>query len=182
MKLIGFLALSVLAQDATTLVRETAYARVPKAKAISADRELVRFVKEKNQQAERKDEIQRKDAQWTKDKAYSLRHELTTNACATRLRGLVKDDAIVVEALLMDDQGALVCSSVETSDYYQGDEAKWQRTFTEGKPVFVDEPALDASTGSYGIQLSVPVEEASKRIGALTLTLKIDRKMLGVSR
>ena len=32
-------------------------------------------------------------------------------------------------------------------------EAKWIRTFQEGKPVFVDEPSLDASTNVYAVQL-----------------------------
>jgi hypothetical protein len=82
----------------------------------------------------------------------------------------------VVEAFVMNDRGTLVCSMVETSDYWQGDEAKWQRTFVDGKDPFVDEPAFDASSGKYAIQVSVPIVEAGKRIGAVTLTLKLNRQ------
>jgi len=79
----------------------------------------------------------------------------------------------VVEAILMDEKGANVCVSRETSDYWQGDEDKWQKPFVEGKVAFVDEPAFDASSATYAIQLSVPVSEGTHRLGALTLTLKV---------
>jgi hypothetical protein len=45
----------------------------------------------------------------------------------------------------------------------------------------VDEPAFDQSTGTYAVQLSVPVADAGARIGALTLTLKV-RKGAATSR
>ena len=73
----------------------------------------------------------------------------------------------------MDERGASVCLSRETSDYWQGDEAKWRKTFVEGRDPFVDEPALDASSATYAVQLSVPVTEGTRRIGAVTLTLKV---------
>jgi hypothetical protein len=95
---------------------------------------------------------------------------------------MVKDDPLVVEAFVMNDRGTLVCSMGETSDYWQGDEAKWQRTFVDGKDAFVEEPAFDASTGKYAIQLSVPVAEGAKRVGAVTLTLKLNRQEAAVPK
>ncbi len=89
---------------------------------------------------------------------------------------MVKDDPLVVEAFVMNDRGTLVCSMVETSDYWQGDESKWQRTFVGGQDPFVEEPALDPSSGKYAIQVSVPIAEAGTRIGAVTLTLKLNRQ------
>jgi hypothetical protein len=73
----------------------------------------------------------------------------------------------------MDQHGANVCVSRETSDYWQGDEDKWKKPFVEGRAAFVDEPAFDASSATYAVQLSVPVSENGKRIGALTLTMKV---------
>jgi hypothetical protein len=95
------------------------------------------------------------------------------------LRKLVQDDKLVVEAFLMDSRGGIVCSTVETSDYWQGDEAKWLKTYRDGAPVFVDEPALDASTGTFAMQLSRLVSDARGKVGALTLTLKVPRSSLG---
>ena len=63
-----------------------------------------------------------------------------------------------------------------TSDYWQGVEAKWKRTFVDGKDAFVEEPAFDVSTGKYAIQVSVPIAEGTKRVGAVTLTLKLNRQ------
>ena len=74
----------------------------------------------------------------------------------------------------MDAQGALVCATVETSDYWQGDEPKWQRVQAKS-PGFVDEPALDPSTGVYAVQLSVPVKDREAKVGALTLTLRLPK-------
>lgn len=176
------LSFALMAQDSTlSRVRQTAYARIAKARAVAQDAQLVAFVAGRNAQRESLDEVRRKDAQWIASTSYLLRRTLTQNECAGRLRSLIEDDAIVVEALLMDQRGALVCASAETSDYWQGDEAKWKKTFAEGKDPFVDEPALDESTNQYAIQLSVPVSSDQKRIGALTFTLKLPRDSVGTT-
>jgi hypothetical protein len=170
------LSLALAAQDPTlSRVRQTAYARIAKAHAVAQDAQLVAFVAAKNAEPESLEEVHRKDAQWVASPSFPLRQRLTQSECAARLRTLLHDDPIVVEGFLMDDQGALVCASVETTDYWQGEEAKWTRTFQEGKDPFVDEPALDASTNQYAIQLSVPVSRDQRRIGALTLTLRLPR-------
>jgi len=104
------------------------------------------------------------------------RQAIVQAQCSAKVREMVKDDPLVVEAFVMNDRGTLVCSTIETSDYWQGDEAKWQRTFVDGKDPFVEEPAFDASSGRYAIQVSVPIAEAGKRTGAVTLTLKLTRQ------
>jgi len=72
-----------------------------------------------------------------------------------------------------------VCATVETSDYWQGDEAKWRKTYREGMQAFIDEPAMDASTGAFAVQLSRLVTDVhGGKVGALTLTLKISRASL----
>lgn len=76
----------------------------------------------------------------------------------------------------MDAQGANVCVSRETSDYWQGDEAKFQKSFGADKQAFVDDPAFDASTGVHAIQLTVIVFDGKTKIGALTLTLRVRKQ------
>jgi hypothetical protein len=154
-------------------VREIAYARVPLAERVAADAELVAAVTAKNASGESADDIQRKDREWMANPKAPLRAEVTRGACADRLRSLVKEDSFVVEAFLTDAQGALVCASRETSDYWQGDEPKWQKTYGDDKRLFIDEPAQDNSTGVYAIQLSTLVSNGTRKAGALTLTLKI---------
>jgi hypothetical protein len=157
-------------------VKQTAYARVVLAHAIAADPEVRKAVAAKNAEGEPSPAIERRDREWSL--APARRSAFTTGPCADRLREMTKGDALVVEVILMDERGANVCLSRETSDYWQGDEAKWTKTFVEGLDPFVDEPAFDASSATYAVQLSVPVAEGQRRIGALTLTLRVRRDLV----
>lgn len=156
-------------------VRQTAYARMELATGVAHDAAIVGFVQAKNDSKESAAEVQKRDTRWQAGGEAELRKAMTTGPCADRLRALTKGDPFVLEAFLMDAQGALVCATHETSDYWQGDEAKWQKPVKEGLEAFVDEPAFDDSTQSYALQLSVPVLKAGARIGALTFTLKVPR-------
>jgi len=155
--------------------RQTASARLAVAEAIAKDAELLSAVKAKNLAGESDAEIQKKDKAWQASPRYPLRKELASNACAARLVKLIGGDPMVVEAFLMDARGALVCTTRETSDYWQGDEAKWLKTYQDGNKVFVDEPALDVSSNAFGVQLSLLVSEGAAKLGALTLTIKVPR-------
>jgi hypothetical protein len=65
--------------------------------------------------------------------------------------------------------------SDRTSDYWQGDEAKWQKSFNGGKgAVFFDERKFDSSAKAVIIQVSVPVIDQGKVIGALTVGVKAE--------
>jgi hypothetical protein len=177
----ALLLFQVPAEDARR-VREMANARLELARKIGSDPELVKAIVAKNAAVESPEEIKKKDAEWIKNPAYPLRKQLTQSPCAVRLRQIVEVDPQVVEAFLMDSRGGLVCSTVETSDYFQGDEAKWIKTFQEGKFVYVDAPALDYSTNTMAIQLSTVVLDGPRKIGALTITLKIPRSQLQGAR
>ena len=174
---IALLALSGQAEPTTAVhLKDTAYARVARAQAIARDSSIHSAVSASNAKFEPPDLIGRRDAAWIANPHDPLRQTIVQAPCSGKVREMVKDDPIVVEAFVMNDRGTLVCSTVETSDYWQGDEAKWQRTFVDGKDPFVEEPAFDASSGTYAIQMSVPIVEAGKRIGAVTLTLKLHRQ------
>jgi hypothetical protein len=155
--------------------RETAYARMSLVDRIAGDAELLKAIVAKNLVIESPGDIRRIDDDWRNNLRYPLRKSLTSGPCADRLRKLVQDDRLVAEAFLMDERGGLVCGTVETSDYWQGDEAKWQKTYRDGAQVFVDEPALDPSTGAFAVQLSRIVSEGSHKVGVVTLTLKVPR-------
>jgi hypothetical protein len=156
-------------------VRQTAYARMDLARAMARDEGLVQFVAAKNQKGETAAEIQQHDARWKTGGDGALRKDLAGNACAQRLRDLVKSDPFVLEAILMDRQGANVCITHDTSDYWQGDEAKWIKPVSERQEAFVDDPAFDQSAQAYAIQISVPVSQGGSTIGALCLTLKVPK-------
>jgi len=161
---------------AAARVKETAVARVARAQTIARDSAIRSAVAASNALTEPPDLIRRRDATWIANPRDPMRQTIVQAPCSAKVRDLVKDDTLVVEAFVMNDRGTLVCSIAETSDYWQGDEAKWQKTFVEGKEAFVEEPAFDVSSGKYAIQVSVPITEAGKRIGAVTLTLKLNRQ------
>lgn len=160
-------------QTPSVAVKQVAYARVGLAHAIASDPEVRKAVAAKNAEGETPAAIERKDREW--GSVPGRRRSFTSGPCADRLRAMTADDPLVVEVILMDERGANVCLARETSDYWQGDEAKWSRTFVEGQDPFVDEPAFDGSSATFAVQLSVPVAQGARRIGALTLTLKVRR-------
>jgi len=160
----------------TAAVKQMAHARVKLGEQMAADPQLRKAVADKNAEQETEAARQARDRDWTQNKASALRKALSTSPCAQRLRELIVPDPLVVEAILMDAHGANVCVSRETSDYWQGDEDKWRKPFVEGRAAFVDEPAFDQSSATYAVQLSVPVSESARPIGALTLTLKVRKE------
>jgi hypothetical protein len=158
----------------TDAAREQAVAL---AKGLAADPAVVAAVRAQNARQLPLAEIQHVDKAWTAAKGVDARMQaLMDNACARALKQAQADHLEIAEAFAMDNQGANVCMTNRTSDYWQGDEPKWTRSFDEGRgAVFVDAPKFDESTGSYLVQVSVPVMAGGKAIGALTLGLSLDR-------
>jgi hypothetical protein len=77
-------------------------------------------------------------------------------------------DGWITEIMIMDAKGLNVAQSQATSDYWQGDEAKWQVPFNEGR-IHIGDIELDESTQSVQTQISVPIKDRfSKIIGAAT--------------
>lgn len=121
-------------------------------------------------------EIRTRDEAWIAGKAPALISASTTGACADRLRALAGNSLVYGEGILMDGQGALVCATNLTTDYWQGDEAKWTRTFNEGKgAVFIDRPRLDESAGQRLAQISLPILSSGKVVGAITVGVQLDK-------
>lgn len=83
----------------------------------------------------------------------------------------------ITEIFVMDNRGLNVGQSVITSDYMQGDEAKWQRTFLQGPDaVFVDELEFDDSTSAFQSQVSGTIvdPETGEPIGAITVGVNVE--------
>lgn len=84
---------------------------------------------------------------------------------------------LISEVFVMDAKGMNVGQSNETSDYWQGDEAKWQKTYLEGpNAIFVDEVEVDDSTEALQSQASLSITDPAtgKVIGAITLGINLD--------
>jgi hypothetical protein len=119
-------------------------------------------------------EIKKIDDAWqAAEDELPIHREVTSNTCAKRLRQMAKDMPAVAEVFVMDDQGAVVGENQLTSDYWQGDEAKWQKSFNGGKGgLDVGQLKLDRSSGVELQQVSLPVlTKDGKVIGAITFGL-----------
>jgi hypothetical protein len=139
----------------------------------ASDKILVDAVKAQNAKAVALADIQKIDEEW---RAGKVRGELMKNACADRLRQLANGRSYYVEMFVMDNQGALVCANEPTSDYWQGDEAKWMRAFNEGKgSVFIDRPRYDESAKANLGQISLPVKDGATVVGVITVGVITDR-------
>ncbi|MCO6186247.1 hypothetical protein [Rhizobium sp. L1K21] len=81
----------------------------------------------------------------------------------------------ITEIFVMDNRGLNVGQSEITSDYWQGDEAKFQKTFGTGTDVlFVDQAEKDASTQQIQSQVSMTITDAGGTpIGAITVGIRV---------
>ena len=86
-------------------------------------------------------------------------------------------DGLFTEIFVMGNKGLNVAASDVTSDYWQGDEAKWQETYQVGPgSVHISEVELDESTQTYQAQVSVTVADpdSSTAIGAITFGVNVE--------
>ena len=84
---------------------------------------------------------------------------------------------LITEAFVTDAKGLNVGQSDVTSDYWQGDEAKWQKSFGAGPgAIFVDGVEKDESTQSLQSQVSITISDPATKqaIGAITLGIDVD--------
>lgn len=96
------------------------------------------------------------------------------NDVAEELNNLAFNYDFVVESFVMGNQGGLVAATNQTSDYWQGDEAKFTESFVNGKGnVHVGDVEYDESAGSYLVQISVPVMKDGAAIGAITIGVDV---------
>ena len=126
-------------------------------------------------------DIDRLDGQWRSETSSGNR-KLVDAVLSNRLSGYlggVKDEArgLYTEIFVMDNKGLNVGQSDVTSDYWQGDEDKWKKTYLVGPDaVFIDEVEFDESTQTFQSQLNLPVvdPDTGETIGAITVGVNVD--------
>ncbi len=124
------------------------------------------------------------DKKWRAETG-SATQPMIDEVLSNELSGYLKDKAeetggLVTEVFIMDNKGLNVGQSDVTSDYWQGDEAKWQKTYLKGPDaVFVDEVEMDESTQTFQSQLSMAITDpaSGQVIGAITVGVNVDALM-----
>jgi hypothetical protein len=132
---------------------------------------LVRDAQQQSSAPLGRERIRQIDAAWQRgEDPEGLATSLGGNACADALRALLGSSHGFGEAFVTDSRGALVCMSRRTSDYWQGDEAKWSRSWAGGTgAVFVSKVSRDDSTGLELMHISVPIRADGGLVGVLTV-------------
>ncbi len=86
---------------------------------------------------------------------------------------------LVTEVFVMDNRGLNVAQSEVTSDYWQGDEPKWQDTYgVSATALHIAEVELDESTQIYQSQVSMPVVDPATGAAIGAVTFGIDVSLL----
>ena len=126
-------------------------------------------------------DIDTMDKQWraeTKSGSGQLIGEVLANSLSAHLKGVKQGSSgLFTEIFIMDNKGLNVGQSDVTSDYWQGDEAKWKNTFLAGAgAVFIDEVEFDESTQQYQVQTSVAISDPATQevIGAVTIGVNVE--------
>lgn len=124
------------------------------------------------------DQIDALDAQWRAEResddkpliAATLSNPLSVYL--TRLQG--KSLGLYAEIFVMDHNGLNVGQSSITGDFWQGDEAKFQKTYdVSGDALFVDEPEWDEDNKIWRGQVSFTLTDNGKSIGAVTMEVNL---------
>jgi hypothetical protein len=121
------------------------------------------------------------DKQWRRETGTSNR-PLINSVMSNDLSKYLKKrksggQGLYTELFVMDNKGLNVGQSDVTSDYWQGDEAKWKKTYLAGADsIHVSGVKKDESTQMFQSQLSLPVVDpvSKKVIGAITVGINVE--------
>lgn len=124
------------------------------------------------------EQIDALDAQWREEResddkpliAATLSNPLSVYL--TRLQG--KSLGLYAEIFVMDQNGLNVGQSSITGDFWQGDEAKFQKTYdVSGDALFIDEPEWDDENKIWRGQVSFTITDEGNSIGAVTMEVNL---------
>lgn len=85
---------------------------------------------------------------------------------------------VITEIIVTDKQGKNVIISEVTTDYWQGDEAKFLNMYQQDDDYYIDTVEFDESTKHFQVQFSVPIfDEKNQHMGVLILGVDIEKAL-----
>lgn len=123
-------------------------------------------------------QIQALDGEWQADVAKSS--ALVKGVAESTLSSVLRDfvgasGGTITEVILMDAKGLNVAVSDVTSDYWQGDEDKFLRTFAVGPgAIHFSEVEFDESSQSYQLQVSFTITDPASGLGIGAATIGLN--------
>jgi hypothetical protein len=148
-----------------------AKALVPELRKLIQSPEIIAAVRKQNQENAKltQDDINALDKRWMSKDA-SLISPIMQNLVSKLLQKfLLESKGLYGEIFVMDNRGLNVGQSGPTSDFWQGDEAKWKETFLVGPDaIHVSKIEYDESSKEFSFQLSFSIVDGNEVIGAVT--------------
>lgn len=126
------------------------------------------------------DEIDAADTQWRAEREADdqpLVAGILTNPLSSYLTQIqARSGGLYAEIFVMDAVGLNVGQSSITSDFWQGDEAKFQNTYPNGPDaVFIDEAEYNEDSDTWRSQLNLTMSDANRQpIGAVTIEVNLN--------
>ncbi|ODC05221.1 hypothetical protein BFW38_05655 [Terasakiispira papahanaumokuakeensis] len=135
---------------------------------------LIAAIEEQNAKNVSIEQIKQRDHQWmaTSD-VDDFMNQLMNNEAAQHLFELESSQPYFLEMFLTANQGENVAMTNKTSDYWQGDEAKFTQAQTPGQ-LYVSDVEYDDSTMTYLVQVSIPMLKNDQVIGVLVVGINLD--------
>jgi len=132
---------------------------------------VVQAVKAQESAPPAMDRVRAIDEAWQRgEDPEGLATALAKNDCAQVLQTLMSSNPGYGSAFVTDHQGALVCMTERTSDYWQGDEEAFTGAYAGGTgAMFVSKTERDATSGLDMVYIAVPVRSAGQVIGVLAV-------------
>ncbi|MAA99352.1 MAG: hypothetical protein CMN87_04855 [Stappia sp.] len=129
-------------------------------------------------------EIDALDKQWVQEREVDDKPLISATLSAPLsiylLRIQARNLGLYTEIFVMDAKGLNVGQSSITGDYWQGDEAKYQKTFPTGADaVFIDDPEWDDERKIWISQLNLTLadEDGKTPIGVATVEVNLTELM-----
>ncbi|NIY77168.1 hypothetical protein HED22_16060 [Thalassospira sp. HF15] len=126
------------------------------------------------------DQIDAADQQWRAEREAEdqpLVAAILTNPLSSYLTQVqARSGGMYAEIFVMDAVGLNVGQSSITSDFWQGDEAKFQNTYPNGPDaVFIDEAEYNENADAWLAQLNMTMSDADRQpIGAVTIEVNLN--------
>lgn len=164
-------------QEATDLLLALIRLRSPGVENVAARPQIADAVAAQNTWKLSDEEVQKRDRAWQAASGTTeLKEQLQANEAGRVLRGFVdRGSKTYTEALLMDRRGALVAAYPPPSDYWQGDEDKFNVPFKTGQ-LYIGPIHFDHSTQAYVSDVCSPVHgAAADPIGVLCMAVRLSK-------
>ena len=134
----------------------------------AAVQRVVQAVQARQQAPLTAERVQAIDQAWQRgEDPEGLPAALAKNSGAQALQTLVAANLGFADAVATDDQGAVVCMTQRTADFWQGDEETWTRAWAGGNGAVVVSKVEPDASGLDLVHIAVPIKAGGRMIGVL---------------